>query len=586
MCIACAPLAQAVFGQLSRRNFLKHVGVAGGVAASGFLCEPVRAAIAPSDKLYTGGPILTLADGSAQVDAVLVRDGRIVATGPRSDVEKHAQGAVETIDLNGAAMLPGFVDPHGHVVMIGLQALGANLLPAPDGEGNDIESLQRILREWMGKNGAVITRYKFIMGFGYDDSQLKEQRHPTRADLDAISTEQPVIAIHQSGHIGALNSKGLEMAGASAKTVDPEGGVYRREADGTTPNGVCEEAAFFAAAGKILGGLDAPAYLAMIKAGAARCASFGYTTVQEGRAMPGSTAMLAAAADAGLLAVDVVAYPDIFQSLKDIVPSRDYRQHFRVGGAKATIDGSPQGKTAYLTQPYFKPPEGKDADYHGYAAITRDELRDAIDLAYTNNWQILVHANGDAAIDWLIEAVGEATKKHGAGDRRPVLIHGQTTRLDQLPNLKELGIIPSFFPMHTYYWGDWHRESVLGPERAALISPCQSARSLGMTFTTHHDAPVANPDSIRVLSATVTRVTRSGYVLGPQERVDTLTALKAMTIWPAEQYFEEDKKGTIEPGKLADFVVLDKNPLAVKPEDLINLKVIETIKEGQSIYKA
>ena len=140
--------------------------------------------------------------------------------------------------------------------------------------------------------------------------------------------------------------------------------------------------------------------------------------------------------------------------------------------------------------------------------------------------------------------------------------------------------------MHTYYWGDWHRDSVLGPERAARISPCNSARKLGMIFTTHHDAPVANPDAIRVLSATVTRLTRSGIVLGPDERVDTLTALKAMTIWPAAQYFEEANKGTIEPGKLADFVILDKNPLSVTPDDLIKLKVVETIKENQSVFRA
>jgi predicted amidohydrolase YtcJ len=324
----------------------------------------------------------------------------------------------------------------------------------------------------------------------------------------------------------------------------------------------------------------------MIKAGAAFYASFGYTTVQEGRAMSGSATMLAQAGEAGLLDVDVVVYPDVFQSLKEIVPSREYKNRVRVGGAKATIDGSPQGKTAFLSQPYYKPPEGQAPDYRGYAAITKAQIADAVDRAFANGWQILTHANGDAAVDWLIEAVGDATAKHGPADRRAVLVHGQTTRLDQLPKLNELAILPSFFPMHTYYWGDWHRTSVLGPQRAERISPCNSARKLGMIFTSHHDAPVANPDSIRVLSATVTRVTRSGYVLGPEERVDTLTALKAMTIWPAVQYFEEASKGTIEPGKLADFVILSDNPLAVKPEELITLKVVETIKEGTSVYKA
>ena len=591
MCFACSPFAGALADAMSRRALLKHTaagfawaGMAG--ATRGFVCSPAEAATESVDTLYVGGPIVTINDAQPTAEAVLVRGGKIVAVGARAEVEKQAQGPIAIVDLKGKALLPGFVDPHGHVVMVGLQALAANLLPAPDGEGNDIPALQRILRDWIGKNGKVIERYGVIVGFGYDNSQLKEQRHPTRADLDAVSSDTPILIVHQSGHLGVLNSKALDEAGVTKDTPNPPGGAFRREADGATPNGVCEEAAFFGAAGKLLGRLDAEAYLDMIKAGAAFYASFGYTTVQEGRAMPGSTTMLQKAGEAGLLDVDVVVYPDVFQSLKEIAPSRDYKNRVRVGGAKATIDGSPQGKTAFLSQPYYKPPEGQDADYRGYAAITKQQIVDAVDLAFTNGWQILTHANGDAAVDWLIEAVGDATAKHGPGDRRAVLVHGQTTRLDQLPKLKDLAILPSFFPMHTYYWGDWHRSSVLGPERAERISPCNSARKLGMIFTSHHDAPVANPDAIRVLSATVTRVTRSGYVLGPEERVDTLTALKAMTIWPAVQYFEEASKGTIEPGKLADFVILSDNPLAVKPEDLIALKVVETIKEGKSVYRA
>jgi predicted amidohydrolase YtcJ len=591
MCIACSPFASALAGALSRRSLLKHAasgvawaGVAG--ATSGFFCSPADAASDGVDTLYVGGPIITINDAQPIAEAVLARSGRIVAVGSRAEVEKQAQGPVTTVDLKGKTLLPGFVDPHGHVVMVGLQALAANLLPAPDGEGNAIPALQRILRDWIAKNKKIIARYGVIVGFGYDDSQLREQRHPTRADLDAVSSDVPILIVHQSGHLGVLNSKALAEAGLTGSTPNPPGGAIRREADGATPNGVCEEAAFFGAAGKLLGRLDEQAYLEMIKAGAAFYASFGYTTVQEGRAMPGSATMLAKAGAAGLLDVDVVVYPDIFQSLKDITPSRDYRNRVRVGGAKATIDGSPQGKTAFLSQPYYKPPEGQGPDYRGYAAITKEQIVEAVDLAFANGWQILTHANGDAAVDWLIAAIGDATAKHGPGDRRAVLVHGQTARLDQLPRLKDLAILPSFFPMHTYYWGDWHRTSVLGPDRAERISPCNSARKLGMIFTSHHDAPVANPDSIRVLSATVTRVTRSGYVLGPDERVDTLTALKAMTIWPAVQYFEEGSKGTIEPGKLADFVILSANPLAVKPEELITLKVVETIKEGKSVYRA
>jgi predicted amidohydrolase YtcJ len=589
MCVACGPLMDAIRGTMvaaSRRSFLKGGGAAlmAGFASS-FACTEVFAQSDAGDTIYTGGPILTMVDTAPTAEAVLVRAGHIVAVGKRADVEPQAQVPFKTVDLAGKTLLPGFFDPHGHVVMIGLQSLSANMLPAPDGEGNDIASLQRILKEWVAKNATTISRYKVIIGFGYDDSQLAEARHPTREDLDAVSTEVPVLVIHQSGHLGVLNSKALEVAGVTAATKDPVGGTFRREAAGNEPNGVCEEGAFFLAVGKLFGHFDEEAYLAMIKAGANFCASFGYTTVQEARAMGPTTAMLSKAADLNILPVDVLVYPDIFDSADAIKPSRAYRNRYRIGGAKITIDGSPQGKTAFLSKPYYVPPSGRGADYAGYTAITKKQLDDAFELAYAHDWQVLTHANGDAAVDWLMDAVAQATQTHGNKDRRSVLIHGQTTRLDQLPRLKALNILPSFFPMHTFYWGDWHRDSVLGPERADRISPCASARKLGMTFTTHHDAPVANPDAIRVLSATVTRRTRSGDILGPTERVDVTTALKAMTIWAAHQHFEEDTKGSIEVGKLADFVVVDKNPLEIPKETLSELKVVETFKEGRSIYR-
>jgi hypothetical protein len=166
------------------------------------------------------------------------------------------------------------------------------------------------------------------------------------------------------------------------------------------------------------------------------------------------------------------------------------------------------------------------------------------------------------------------------------MIHSQTVREDQLDAMKELGIIPSFFGMHTYYWGDWHRDSVLGPERAARISPAASALKRGMIYTQHHDAPVALPSSMMILASQVNRTTRSGQVLGAEQRVSVIDALKSITINAAYQYFEENTKGSLEPGKLADFVVLDKNPLEVQPMAIKDIKVIETIKEGQTIYRA
>lgn len=545
--------------------------------------HPVLAA-EPADVIYHGGTVLTIVDDRPTAEAVAVKDGRILAVGSEAEVLATAGEGTRKVDLGGRTLLPGFVDSHGHAQLVGLQASTANLLPPPDGTGTDIAALQSLLGDWTASHPEWMEEVGWIVGFGYDDSQLAEGRHPTRDDLDAVSTERPVLVIHQSGHLGVANSKALEMAGVTAETPDPSGGVFRRRAGSQEPDGVAEEYAFFRLIGALATRFDDEIDDAFVREGTKLLARFGYTTAQEGRAGAPALAAMERVAAAGGLAIDLVAYPDILE-VEDIRPSRAYSHRFRVGGAKLTIDGSPQGKTAWLTEPYFVAPEGQDADYRGYPAIDEATANAAVEKAYANGWQILCHANGDAATDVFIGAVRAAQERHpGAGDR-PVLIHGQVLRKDQVAALDELGIFPSLFPMHTFYWGDWHRESVLGPERAEHISPTGWVLARGMRFGSHHDAPVALPDSMRVLSATVTRTTRSGRVLGPEHRVPVATALKALTLWPAWQHFEEEVKGTIEVGKFADFVILSENPLVVPGERLADLEVVETIKEGVSVYR-
>jgi hypothetical protein len=569
------------------RSFRLAVVMAAGMAA----ILPQAAMAAPpqnAEAIYLGGPIVTVNELQPQAEAIAVRGGRIIAVGYRDEVMKLKGASTRVVDLGGKTLLPGFIDPHGHVFNVGIQALSANLLPKPDGAVNDIPALQSTLKAWIQQNQALTSKYKWIVGFGYDDGQLAEQRHPTREDLDKISSELPVIVVHQSAHMGVMNSKALEMVGITAATKDPQGGLIRRKAGGQEPNGVLEETAFFGPLLSLIGKIGPDANRSLFKAGADLYKRFGYTTAQEGRASAGSVATMSAVAKAGGLDIDVVAYPDMVsdpQTIKAPLLSRQYSGHFRIGGAKISLDGSPQGKTAWLTKPYFKAPDGQPADYRGYAQFKDDQANAYIDLAFKNGWQLLAHVNGDAAIDQFITAVKLAEQKYGKADRRTVAIHGQATRLDQVEAFKALGIIPSFFPMHTFYWGDWHRDSVLGPERAANISPTGWALERGMIFTSHHDAPVAMPDPMRVISSTVNRVTRTGKVLGPEQRVSPLTAIKAHTLWSAYQHFEEKTKGSLEVGKLADFVVLDRNPLVGDPLTIADIKVMETIKEGKTVYR-
>jgi predicted amidohydrolase YtcJ len=483
-------------------------------------------------------------------------------------------------------MVPGFIDPHGHIVLGGLQALSANMLPAPDGPGNSIPALQQALKDWMAANAEAVAKTKLIVGFGYDNAQLVELRHPTRDDLDAVSTEYPVILVHQSGHLAAMNSKGLELAGVTADTPNPPGGVIRRREGSQEPDGVLEETAMAANVVPLLGGIGVEGFKTLARSGAALWARFGYTTAQEGRTVPPIATLMRAVADEGGFANDVTVYVDVDVDLDYILANRsiDYVNHMRVAGGKLSLDGSPQGFTALRDKPYYDPVGNYAPGYKGYATVAEDRANELVDWAFANNVHLLTHANGEGASDMLIAALRAAEATHGPADRRPVLIHGQFLREDQVDAFVGLKVVPSLFPMHTYYWGDWHRDHTVGPVAADNISPTGWFRERGSIFTTHHDAPVAFPDSMRVLDATVTRRTRSNDILGLAQRVDVITGLKAMTIWAAYQQFEEGSKGSIEVGKLADFAILSDDPTAVPTDDIDQIKVTETVKEGATIF--
>lgn len=572
----------------SHRTILPATFALAGALAAGL----VNAAEAPAqaaERIWVGGPIVTVDDAKPAAEAVAVRGGRIVAVGAREDVLKRFRGpSTRVSDLGGRTLVPGFVDGHGHMSQAGLQAIAANLLPPPDGRGDSIAGLQGIVREWMSSS-TIAKRFGIVVGFGWDDSQLSDGRAPTAADLDAISTTLPIALIHQSGHLGAYNTKALELAGISAATPDPQGGVIRRRAGSKEPDGVLEETAHMGALLKLLPKLGAAEITALIEAGQGAYLRFGHTTAQDGRLDSNTAMVYGSVAKAGKLKLDVVGYVDMFLAGDGPVTktvSRQYVNGWRLGGVKLNFDGSPQGKTAWLTAPYFKVPAGQKADYLGYPTFKEAEAAALVTKAYARGWQLLVHTSGDAAIDQLIRTVDAASKVFPGQDRRTVMIHGHAMRADQVEAVQRLGIFPSLFPMHTFYWGDWHRDSVLGPERGPNISPAGWVLARGMRFSSHHDAPVALPDTIRVLSATVNRTTRSGQVLGPEHRVEPIVALKAMTLWAAYQHFEENTKGSITVGKLADFAVLSENPLTIDRARLGELKVTETIKRGRTVWAA
>ena len=546
-----------------------------------------------ADAIYVNGDIITMEGDSANyVEAVALKDGKIMFVGSKVEAEKLKGDSTKMIDLQGKTLLPAFLDGHGHFYNVGFTALCANLLPPPDGPGQDFASIVNELNSYKNTEDGklMIQKFGWIIGNGYDDSQLKEKDHPKATDLDKVSTEIPTIIMHQSGHLAVINTKAMQLLGYNKSTKNPTGGTFRRNPDGT-PNGVLEENAAFEVLFTILAKSDAEMADKFIEKGQEEYAKKGYLTAQDGRTTVEQMAALKSAADRGKFYLDVVSYPDITldttcMSDSYYSPKHEYKNKYRIGGVKLTLDGSPQGKTAWLTQCYHVNPSGQKGCYSGYPVMSDSKADEYVEMAFKNKWQILCHSNGDAAIDQYLKAVEDAESKYNYDDHRTVIIHAQTLRKDQIPKLVELKILPSLFPMHTYYWGDWHAESVLGEPRADYISPCRDVIDAGLTITSHHDAPVTFPNSMRVLDATVNRVTRSGKILGPDQRITPYEGLKTLTDWAAYQYYEEKSKGTLTVGKLADLVILDKNPLKINPMEIHNIQVLQSIKEGKTVYNA
>lgn len=537
-----------------------------------------------ADRIYRNGAIITMDAARPAARAVAVGEGRILAVGDDADVMGLAGSDTEIVDLDGTTMLPGLVDGHGHVANAGLYHGFANLQPSPAGPGDSIGALQASLRRQIEADGLFDG---WLLGAGYDESLLAEHRHVTRDDLDAVADDIPIFAWHVSGHFGSANSLALRLAGIDAGTDDPPGGIIRRRTGSREPDGVVEEHALYLFR-DAMPRFDGERLIDLLDKAQESYARWGITTAQDGASSADEVALLQRAAAAGRLDLDIVAYPMILDpaELEGLTPPQGYDNGLRIGGAKLVLDGSPQGKTAWMTEPYVSPPEGWPADYVGYPLL-EDEVVDAlVDGLFARGWQVLAHCNGDRSGDQFLDAVEKATRKHGMADRRPVMIHAQTVREDQLDRMKALGVMPSFFVAHTFYWGDWHRDAVFGPERAHRISPTRSALGRDMPFTVHNDSPVVPSDSWRLLWSAVNRTTRSGQVLGDDQRIDVPTALHAMTLDGAFQHFEETDKGSITPGKRADLITVSDNPATLPPDRLKDIETVETIKDGRVIYRA
>lgn len=536
-----------------------------------------------ADLIFVGDNIITMDDNVAS--AVAVIGDRISAVGSREEILAMRDETTQFVDLGARALLPGFIDAHGHFGGVATYSALLDLSSPPVGAMENIDDIVAAIRNWIEVNN--VPAGDLVYGVGYDDSLLVELRHPNRDDLDRASTTHPIVIRHVSGHLSSANSLALANYNIGVNTENPAGGIVRRRLGTNEPDGVMEETAMGLLPGTgIL--VDEELGWRLRREAADIYASFGITTIQESNVSTSYVDALKQQALEEPFAVDIVTYimgnPLSDEELELVSHDSDYTGGVKIGGVKFTLDGSPQGRTAWMSQPYDAGPPGVDADYVAYPSYEPDAYRQRVDRLLERGVPVLAHANGDEAIELMIDGIEEALSGEEMPDHRSVIIHAQLIREDQLDRVKQLGIVPSYYAAHPFFWGDWHRLS-FGDDRASFISPVKATIERDIPFTVHNDSPIVPPDIMRLVSITVNRLTRSGYVLGPDQRASVLEALYSVTQGAAYQYFEEDEKGSITVGKRADFVVLESNPLTIDPLQLENVGVVETFARGKSVYK-
>ena len=538
---------------------------------------------APPHHVFVNGIVLTMDDRAPMVEAVSVRHDRIESVGNSEEILALAGDETTVTDLRGRTLMPGFVDAHGHFPGSGWTLFSTDLNSPPIGEITTMSELLNKLGDAHQSNSEG-----WLSGFGYDDTLLAEARHPTRDDLDQISLERPIVVTHISGHLAVANTAALAELGINEQTPDPEGGIIQRDAnspDGLRPNGILEETAARLAMNKVLD-MGFVEGLQMTTHASREYLSVGVTTASAGGMSLGLAKLLAPLSRFNVFPLRVALFP-LMEEMEQELLGGAWRPEEVAGGRvetpriKIIADGSIQGYTGYLSEPYYTPFQG-DASYRGYPSVSRVKLFEQVEGLHRHKIHYAIHVNGDASVEDALDAVEAAQQSAPWPEARPLFIHAQMTREDQIQRMAQLDITPSFFSSHTFYWGDRHASIFMGPERAANMSPARWALDAGVRYSSHADTPVTPMLPLQVVWSQIKRESTSGAVIGQHQRVTPMEALRAVTIDAAWQVFMDEEVGSIEPGKLADLIILSGNPL--EAEDIRQLVVERTFIGGAEVF--
>lgn len=559
---------------------------------------PASSTPLPPDLIFHGGTILTLEAAHPRVEALAVAGGRLLALGDAPTVLGLAGPATRVVDLGAHTLLPGFIDAHGHFANALQVVAWANIQRPPAGPVADIASLRQVLSDHASRIG--LSPGQWLIGYGYDPDGLADGRPLDKGDLDPLFPDNPVLLIHNSNHGAVLNSRALSLVGYDASTPDPPGGLIQRRPGSQEPAGLVMETAFL----PLFVHMPKPSEEELLDrfAGAQELyTSKGITTAQEGATTAADLKLLQRAAAAGRLVIDVVSLPLVLEvpamlrerfpefhgdPLELPEPARDafgtYHNRLKLQGIKLLVDGSPQGKTAFWSEPLLTPGPNGEANWRGQPLFPPEQLNACVARLAAQGVQLFAHCNGDAAIAMMIDACRLAGLT-AERDHRTIIVHSQFMAPGQLDAYVDLGLHPSFFTVHAFFFGDTHIAN-LGLDRASRMSPMASALARQRHCSNHNDFSVTPIEPMRMIETAMTRRSRSGQVLGASERVSAEDALRALTIEAAWQIREDDSKGSLLPGKRADLVILDGDPTAVAPEELGAIQVVATFKDGLCVW--
>jgi predicted amidohydrolase YtcJ len=535
-----------------------------------------------ADLILINGNIITLKAKGDRAQAVAIKANKIIAIGNNDDIKKLMGAQTKIIDLKGKTVAPGFNDVHQHPAPIYTFDKPYAVL-----ELDTVTSMKNLIA-LLKRKAAITPKDMLIRGVGYNETKLGGQ--PIRDSLDKASTDHPIIISHVSGHLSAANSYLMELNGIDENTKDPAGGAFERYHNTNKPDGICKEvaASYLHKSSKIIHPPQPTEEQEME----------GYRLYFNNLLASGLTSI----GDAWTTPEKVKVYrklvaehfPIRFNLLMgtpyadDLISGKIERSNtafLRIEGVKVIHGNSLSGKTCWLYEPYdmINPVTGKK-DYYGIPPARSQASLDSLFLRiHKAGLQIACHSNGDREIDMVIAAIENAQKVYPRADARHRIEHCSITNQDILNKIKKDSIIPVF---HCYMYELGDKMLAYGDKRMAMLHPTKTAMDMGIIYALHSDAPISPyPAMIRLGSAVNRKTKDGGIVIGANQKIDAEDAIKAYTYGGAYTTFEENKKGRLIEGQLADMIVLDQDPTTINPEKIYGIKVLTTIVDGNIVYQ-